>query len=214
MLGGNGKLCVIVGVILIVGLLVYFFMARKGKMKEAYSNLGDIDNTGSFLSDSYDLVVAPDEDVPARNYADLIESGTVADVQQPTSTLSNIRPMERLHRIQGSTLMPRTSKNVTPYNIDLADPLVHSYAVNPPRVALKDPQKDGHFATMIRGDIPIAYYANVSLVGRSRYGRDSLRLDGYFSDTYKSLYNKFTGRGYKNMPIKVANQETVMDYIA
>jgi len=120
-------------------------------------------------------------------------------------------PAQRLamNGSEGKPLMPRISKGVTPYNIDVADPISHSYMVNPPRVQLKDPLK--MLADPYRGDIPIKYYPNVPLVNQSRYGRDSLRLDGFFSDAFRDLYNRYTGKGYKNMPMSVVNEETIMD---
>ena len=36
-------------------------------------------------------------------------------------------------------------------------------------------------------------------------------LDGFFSDAFRDLYNRYTGKGYKNMPMSVVNEETIMD---
>lgn len=205
-------MCLIVGGIVLLALVVYLCMS-KNSGKEGYSNIGDLDNIGSNYDSSYELVTSPEDDVPAQHFADMIDAGDQQKIMQPNTPLEAIRPMERLERIQGRSLMPRTSKHVTPYNIDVADPIVHSFQVNPPRVLLKDPNKDYSAATFMRGDIPISYFPNVSIIGRSRYGRDSLVLDGFFSDAFQALYSKYTGKGYKNLPLKVVNGETIMDNI-
>ena len=171
---------------------------------ENYSNLGDLDNVGS-LDDGYARVQAP-EDRPGTYFADMVDSGYTPEIDPTTN---EIRPMQRLARIQGADLLPRTSRNVTPYNIDVADPLTSSYQVNPPRVQLKDPlwlRSDPY-----RGDIPIKYYPNVSLIARSRFGRDNQRLDGTFSQGSKALWDKYNAHGYRNTPVYVVNGETIMD---
>lgn len=202
------RMILLVASLAAVALLVWWCMRKKKDNKEGYANIGDISNVGS-LNDGYDLVAAPEDDVPGEHFADLVDCGDHPGLD-PKSELKYIRPMERLHRVQGSQLMPRISKDVTPYNVDIADPVTHSYMVNPPRVQLKDPIK--MLADPYRGDIPIKYYPNISLVAKSQYGRDSLRLDGFFSSQYRCLYNKYTGKGYKNMPLKVVNEEILMDY--
>lgn len=93
----------------------------------------------------------------------------------------------------------------------MANPSAYAFAVQAPRVLLKD--RLAMQADMIRGDIPVKYHPDVCMVAKSQYGRDSLRLDGTFSDQFKYLYNQLTGRQYKNMPLQVANQATVGDYI-
>ncbi len=206
----NNNLCVIVGALLLIAAIV--FMCSRGK-QERYSNLSDIDNIGSidppgFQNSSYDLVEAAEEHAPSPHFADLIDSGAGQPTTVQPSSLHH-RAAQRLKSSQGADLLPRISKQVTPYNIDVADPITHSYMVNPPRVQLKDPQKQ--LADPFRGDVPIKYHPNIALIGNSRYGRDSLRLDGFFSDHYKALYNKYTGKGFKNMPIHVVNEETIMD---
>lgn len=203
------EICCCVIAVVIVIIIVCMCRSSPPADKEQYSNIGGIDNVGAMLDDNYDLVPASETDIPAAHFADLVDSGDHA--QQAKSTLGNIRPLERLNRVQGRDLMPRTSAGVTPYNIDVADPVSHSYMVNPPRVQLKDPNREMSLATAIRGDIPIRYHPNVSLVGRSRYGRDSLNLQGLFTPHFQALYNKYTGQGYRNMPVHVSNEEVVMD---
>ncbi len=193
------NMCIVVGAILLVAIFIFVVSSSP---KETYANIGDINNIGS-IDDGYELVAAPEDHVPAAHFADLVDSG---NEQDPIAEL----PAQRLAmNNNGEALLPRISKGVTPYNVDVADPITHSYMVNPPRVQLKDPLK--MLADPYRGDVPIKYYPNVPLVNQSRYGRDSLRLDGFFSDAFRDLYNKYTGKGYKNMPMSVVNEETIMD---
>lgn len=188
---------IVVLVLIAGGAGAYYWMREK----ESYSNIGDVDNIGS-LDDSHEMMEREED---AEYYAKLVGNEELKNFD----TIQGIRPVERLERIQGSDLLPRVSRNVTPYNVDIADPKTHSYMTNPPRVQLKDPIWS--LADPIRGDIPITYHPDISLINRTRYGRDSLRLDGFFSDAFVNLYNKYTSKGFKNMPMKVVNGETVMD---
>lgn len=95
-------------------------------------------------------------------------------------------------------LMPKTSENVTPYNIDVADPIAYSFLVNAPRVVKKD--RLALQADPFRGDIPINIYPDVPLIQKSQYDRSSLRLDGAFSEPINKNYAKLTGKAYFNMP--------------
>lgn len=95
-------------------------------------------------------------------------------------------------------LLPKTSENVTPYNIDVADPVAYSFLVNAPRVIKKDPQ--AMQADPFRGDIPINIYPDVPLIQKSRFDRSALRLDGAFTEAINKNYDKLTGKAYFNMP--------------
>ena len=201
-------MCVVVGVILLIA--IFILMSNTvSETNEPYSNIGDGNNIGSIdtegaIDNSYELVESPESRVPGAHFADLIDSG-----DQKTALPSIAAQRLSMDGSEGKALLPRISRGVTPYNVDVADPVTHSYMVNPPRVQLKDPLK--MLADPYRGDIPIKYYPNVPLINQSRYGRDSLRLDGFFSDAFRNLYNRYTGKGYKNMPMSVVNEETIMD---
>ncbi len=201
-------LFVIVAVIIVVLLVWYFCMKKK---KEGYANVGDLDGIGT-VNDRYEIIDAPEEVVDGQHFADMIDvsSGTSSSCGETLEGRG--RPMQRLDRLQGSELLPRTSKGVTPFNIDIADPLAHAYMVNPPRVQLKDPIRIR--SDPFRGDCPITYHPNVALVGKTRYGRDSLNLSGFFSPYQTALYNKFTGSAFRNMPLKVVSEEIIGDFQA
>jgi Family of unknown function (DUF5850) len=196
---------IVLGVV--AGIGVWLWMRNK----EPYSSIGDVDNIGS-LDDSLDM---QRQQRSAEYYANLVSASEqdeyAGSLEASNPAFEGTNPMQRLERLQNSEMLPRVSRNVTPYNVDIADPKTHSYMVNPPRVQLKDPIYI--LADPIRGDIPITYHPEISLVNRTRYGRDSLRLDGFFSDAFSDLYNKFTGRGYKNLPQKVVGNEVLMDFV-
>lgn len=211
------KKMLIIGALVVAAVVVIIIMSRRPQSEdphredpELFTTAGALDHIGSLLDDQYDLVQAPDMEAPAAHFADLVSEGgdhLKCYMNQPDDVAENLRPMERLQQIQGEGLMPRTSLSVTPYNIDVANPSTHKYMVGAPRVqsALKSRLKDYGLSGAIRGDIPIKYHPNVCMVGKSIYGRDDLRLDGLFTPHFVGLYNKYTGKGFKNMPIHVAS---------
>jgi hypothetical protein len=205
----NTQICLVVAAIILVGVVVYF-LYFKPKHTEKFTALaaGANDNTGMLLDDSYDLLPGADYEVPAVNFADMVSEGAdhMKDyMSQPKSTGESLRPMERLHRVQGKALMPRVSTYVTPFNVDVANPTSQQYMVNTPRVstALKSKYKDYSLASFTRGDIPITYYPNVPLIAKTTQGRDDLRLDGLFTPQFEALYNKYSGKSFRNLIQKV-----------
>jgi hypothetical protein len=200
--------------VLAATLVAYLVMRRK----EHYANIGAINNVGAFVDDQYELIgETPESRAPGMNFGDIIDKGNAAvsiKQAQKLNAASNAgkeayTPMDRLQRVQGSQLMPRVSSTVTPYNIDVADPATFSFQVQP-RVLLKSPLLQN--SDFYRGDIPITYFPNVSLINRSRYGRDDQKMDGAFSPYQLALYNKYTGKGAASMPLKVVNGDLIADY--
>lgn len=185
-----------------VGVWLWMRHRREEKKTEGFTHAGQLDNVGSLLDDQYDLLQAPDMEAPAAHFADLVADDST--IEQPADLTDSARPMERLHRIQGQSLMPRTSRNVTPYNVDVANPTSHSYMASQPRVQLKSRFKDYSLSGMIRGDVPVNHHPNICLISKTTQGRDDLRLDGLFTPHFVSLYNKYTGKAFKNMPMHVA----------
>lgn len=118
------------------------------------------------------------------------------------------KTVDRLDRIDPS-ILPRTSSSVTPYNIDVADPTTYTFQVHAPRVIRKD--KLSVLADPFRGDIPISIYPDVPLIGKSQYDRDSLRMDGFFSEAMAQRYDRLTGRNATNMPQYSSQGGTIMD---
>jgi len=199
---------ILIGIVitaLLLALVWYVFLRKK---TESYSNIGDIDNIGGLVDNCFERTEAPEMSVPGQNYADLVDDSARRAIDAQSRPGPNI--MKRLDDLQGSALMPRVSKDVTPYNIDVADVTTQAYMVNTPRVQLKSPQWQQ--SDKYRGDIPITYHPNIPVITKTRYDRDSLNLTGFFSDGYNALYDKYTGKAYKSMPYKVSNEETVMDY--
>lgn len=233
------KLYIGIAVVVVILVILYFCWCKKSynssssnkdesSKKEGYVAAGGLDHVGSF--NNYELIQAPDMQVPATHFADLVDEGCdqakTYGLQQPRNLEEDVKPIERLHRVCGEALMPRTSLSVTPYNVDVAQPVTSSYMVNSPRVFLKSGNcsTDYGLSTAVRGDIPITIHPNIPLISNTRFGRDDLRLDGLFSDQFRALYNKYSGKAYKNMPIMIAGAgasscgnggaqgETIMDH--
>lgn len=117
------------------------------------------------------------------------------------------RTLNRLDRID-SDLLPKTSTNVTPYNIDVADPTAYSFQVHAPRVIRKD--RLAMLADPLRGDPPIKIYPDIPMVQRSQFNRDSLRLDGTFSEALAKSYDRMTGKSYFNKPSMLSHGGMMM----
>jgi len=204
------NVCIMLGALLLVGLLIWYCM-QKDKKNEGYLAAGALDHLDS-IDGNYELIESPDEAVPAEHFADLVDSGDQARlVKQPRMMDEALKPLDRFERLQNDAQIPLTAAHLPAFNIDVANPSAYAFAVQAPRVLLKDPLYMQ--ADPIRGDIPIKYHPDVPMVAKSIYGRDSIRMDGTFSDSYRYLYNQLTGRQYKNMPLQVSTMSTVGDYI-
>ena len=196
--------------VLVLGVVVYYFAYKKKRpSKEGYMSAGAIDHLDS-LDSRYEMIEAPEMAIPTEHFADVIDSGDHAKLIEQPKYSETAKPLERLERLQDRSQMPLTASHLPQYNIDVANPSTYSFAVSAPRVQLKD--RLNMQADPIRGDVPITYFPDVPLISKSQYDRSSLRLDGYFSDHYKSLYNKLTSRGYRNLPLKINTQGILMDY--
>lgn len=132
----------------------------------------------------------------------------IIDYELPPYRSSNeVQTLQRLDRID-KNLLPVLSQNVTPYNIDVADPVTYTYQVHAPRVIRKD--RLAMEADPVRGDIPISIYPDVPIIQRSQFNRDSLRLDGTFSEALAKTYDRLTGKTYFNMPIHLSHGGMIM----
>ena len=220
------NILILAGIVVVI--IFAFYMMKNNKstyqketqytpLKEAFTSLaaGAIDNVGMLSADNYDLLQGADNGVPAHHFADLVDQGDhlkdymEAKKENPVEESA----MERLERIQGNAMMPRTSKYVTPYNVDVASPSSAMYMVNAPRVqSLKSKYLDYSEASFIRGDVPITYNPNVCLVSKTHQGRDDLRLNGLFTPHFNSLYKKYTGKSFKNLVQQTAGAGQASGY--
>ena len=177
----GAQLLLLVVVIIVVVYVVYMCAYTSKGKREGYSGLSpsSVAHIGS-VDSGYEKVNAPELDAPSTapytmDYADLVPGNAHAKIVQPPNVNESMRPTERLHRTQGSSMLPRDSSEVTPYNVDVADQAIYSFSVNAPRVQTKTQlyaDNATYLATAIRGDIPITYHADIPLIGRSQYGRD------------------------------------------
>lgn len=167
----------------------------------------------SGLNEHYNSIKEPlsTRTPPREHYEDLPSTAPAIQTFQPVAdvqrTSNEIKTLERLDRID-KDLLPKISKNVTPYNIDVADPVTYTYQVHAPRVIRKD--RLALEADPVRGDIPINIYPDVPIIQRSQFNRDSLRLDGTFSEALAKTYDRLTGKTYFNQPIHLSHGSMLM----
>lgn len=191
---------------LVVAWLVWYHCSKK---RESYVNLSDLNNIGTVndptMNAKYSRLAGSAYN--GAHFADLVGVARAS----PADTFQDNKPntcMDRLNVLQGSQLLPRTSKAVTPYNIDVSDPMSYSYLVNTPRVYLKDRQRMQ--ANPFLGDIDIKRYPNICTIDHSKYGVSSLNTSAVFNQHSRPSFRQLTNAGYRNMPMKVVNQETIM----
>jgi hypothetical protein len=191
---------IIVVVIIVVGVVVYKYQQKPPEkfvtnsithiggledIPREYFNTSNINQIGS--PQSYNLIGSSNP--PENGYYNPFLTEKFSSGENKT--------IQRLDRVDDK-LIPKTVNNVTPYDVDVADPQFYIYQVQPPRVLKKDPQ--AMLADPMRGDIPIRSYPDIPIIERSQYGRDSLRLDGTFSEALNGLYGKYTGGAFFNIP--------------
>ena len=148
--------------------------------------------------------------IPRRapeNYENFGQYNPFYPVLENTPSWNEKRTIDRLDRIDAD-LLPKVSTNVTPYNIDVADPVSYTFQVHAPRVIRKD--RLAMEADPVRGDVPIMMYPDVPVIQRSQYNRDSLRLDGTFSEALAKSYDRLTGKSYFNQPSYVSHGGLIM----
>lgn len=177
------RLVMIVGVLVVVGVLVY--LCSCSSRKESFSNIGGIDNIGSLDQSSYKLTAEDSYSTP--RFADIVDAGD----------------HERI--VRETELLPSLRRDTTTYNIDLADPAVHHYMPGGPRVvtAKTSKFKDYSLASHIRGDVPVKYHPDVPLISKTIQTIDKdLRTEALYAPHFVTLYDKY-GHGFKNMPIVV-----------
>jgi len=120
--------------------------------------------------------------------------------------------------LQDLSDVPRIQDDVVPFSTAAANPTQQFFMANP-SVQLKG--RLAQLADPMRGDINIRMDPGIPMVDRSQYGRESLKLDGTFSQAGADLFAKLTSgsesdnvprtiSGYKNMPQFVSNQGTIM----
>lgn len=145
----------------------------------------------------------------SAHFADVVDMSARASAAQQNRQVEE-SPFERLERVSGTSMASMTAAALPQYNVDVANPATYAFSVQAPRAQIKDRQ--AMQADFIRGDIPIRFHPDVPLISKSSLGRDSQKLDGFFSDHFAHMYNDLTGSAYKNMPLQVATQGTILDY--
>lgn len=192
---------------IVVAIAGYFLYKHFFEQKQSYGNVDGLEGVGGSI-DNLDTQMEPRPEEELEYYSEIAEGPVHQKYQKVMSSGNNV--MDDLQQSFDSMALPRVSSEVTPYNIDVADPQAWSFLANAPRVQLKNRQWQD--ADPYRGDIPIKYHPNVALVGKSIHDRDSQRMDGMFSDATKEASERVMGRAYKNMPILTSVGSTIGDY--
>ncbi len=109
------------------------------------------------------------------------------DLQQPVTW----NEQQTLQRLQGvDSVLPGSSSGLTIIDPNVVNPSALQYQKSLPVLTLKN--KQALDADPIRGDVPITFYPEIGMVGKSRFDKDSLRLDGAFSYALDSKYKKLS----------------------
>jgi len=197
--------CVIL-IILVCIIVAYYFYTKK---TESYTS-SSLANIGTF-SDYVPLHVPPENYDTMNTYGSNFNPYFPASNNNHSNNWGSQKTVERLDRIDDK-LLPHVSKDLTPYDVDVADPTAYTFQVHAPRVIKKDRQ--AMEADPVRGDIPINIYPDVPIIQRSQYNRDSLRLDGMFSEALAKQYDRYTGKAYFNIPQYNSHGATILDAAA
>lgn len=170
-----------------------------------------------YVDDTYLANVPPtkgnpdfDQDVNSVDFANLL--GTVDYTASNSHTNDAATRFQKLH---DSTKLPSNTSYLTNYDTDVANPAFYAYSARNPRVVLKD--RLYAYADPYRGDIPIRRHDDVCLIEKSRHGRSSMRTSALFNPKFDEMLSNYVHGAeaanvpYKNMPINVAREGTVMD---
>lgn len=172
--------------------------------KQGYANVSDMTGAGSF--DNYAPPSNPNEIADALSFAELVDDSNSSAYKK----VSESGAMDKLADTMKSMELPKSSRNVTPYNIDVADPKAFSYMASLPRVTIRPRTYED--ADPYRGDIPIRFNPNIALVTKSQYGDDSQKTDAMFSELTIESADRLRKNSYKNTPIQASLGGVIGDY--
>ncbi len=172
--------------------------------KQGYANVSDMTGVGSL--DNYAPPLNPNEVSDALSFAELVDDSTSSAYKK----VSESGAMDKLADTMKSMELPKSSRNVTPYNIDVADPKAFSYMASLPRVTIKPRTYED--ADPYRGDIPIKFNPNIALVTKSQFGEDSQKTDAMFSELTIEAADKLRKNSYKNTPVQMSLGGVIGDY--
>lgn len=197
-------------IIILIALIILWFRRKKAEQytSSSMAHIGGLSDYGRLFSKppGYDVMQNYGSQYnpffPPHEYEHF-----GASERDQHLTWNEKRTIDRLDRIDAE-LLPKVSTSVTPYNIDVADPVTYTYQVHAPRVIRKD--RLAMEADPVRGDVPIMIYPDVPLIQRSQFNRDSLRLDGAFSEALAKSYDRLTGKAYFNQPSQLSHGGLMM----
>ena len=184
---------------------VYWFDPFSLFKKQAYANVSDMSGSGSF--DNMAPPLNPNEISDALSFAELVDESSSGVYRKLNETGSAMKDLDDTFN---SMALPRSARNITPHNIDVADPKSFSYMASMPRVTIKPRTYED--ADPYRGDIPIRSNPNIALVTKSVYDTDSQKTDAFFSDSTLASSEKLRVNSYKNTPMAVSLGGVIGDY--
>ena len=193
----------IIGFVVVLTLSIYFGVKKEGYSSSSMTSIGSFNNN----------IGKPPKKTNTQSYNNLfpIRREKYEPPIPQTSQALNWNQRQTIDRLDSAQAVefPSVSSSVTPYNVDVADPTAYSFMTQAPRVIRKDPI--AMQADPFRGDIPMTMYPDVPMIERSQYGRDSLRLDGAFSEALSRKYDQLTGKNsvYFNMPTQMSNGASI-----
>lgn len=112
------------------------------------------------------------------------------DISSDDINKPSLNELETLKNIPKMSHLPESGEELELIKPEALDPSIVHYQKSLPVVELKNEQ--ALLGDPFRGDIPITIYPDLPTVGRSRFDRDSLRLDGMFSNALKEKYAKLS----------------------
>uniref|UniRef100_A0A6C0JC01 Uncharacterized protein n=1 Tax=viral metagenome TaxID=1070528 RepID=A0A6C0JC01_9ZZZZ len=158
----------------------------------AYINERDLTVTNNLLENSL-----ADNSVDILNpvskqtaMSDRVIENMEFDISSDDMVRPSLNELDTLNNISKLPSLPRSGEELELIKPEALDPSIVHYQKSLPVVELKNEQ--ALLGDPFRGDIPITIYPDLPIIGKPRFDRDSLRLDGMFSDALKEKYAKLS----------------------
>lgn len=138
----------------------------------------------------------------------IVSSSVVGQGNHPLANPNHVSNVERMTRDSMTSMMPTVANNVVPFDVSVADPNTYLFRTQLPAIQILTRQ--AREADVYRGDIPITYHPDIPLIEKSRFDRDAIRHDGFFSDAFAKSYAQYSNSAFINKPQYVSNGGTIM----
>lgn len=192
------SLLLILAAIFGAGYYYYRYYSVAPQATETFVNTGGMQNLGSVeYSNPVEYIPSQDsqERLEAPDFAQLVDD---SNRYEESANDEVMKPFERLDALADSYI-PKIASRSLPFSQAAAKPLVSSYSVNLPRVNLKGKLYELSLSSAVRGQVPVTFDSNISVISKSRYGPSDSYNVGLFTPGYDSMYKKLSG-SYRNVP--------------